>query len=161
VPRFEHSERFSADLSRLFDFFRRPANLLAVSPPDLQLRLLSAPDLLQLGARVVVQLRRWGLTRRVVTEVISLEEGALFVEVQREGLFPSWSRTQRFEALADGGTRLTEQIDYEPPTGLLGKMLTATLIERELKRAFDYRATKLAELLASGAASAPRETSSR
>jgi ligand-binding SRPBCC domain-containing protein len=155
VLRFEHSDSFSADLSRVFDFFRRPANLLVVSPPDLQLRLLSAPDVLQRGARVIVQLRRWGLTRRVVTEVVSLEERALVVEVRREGLFSSWSRTQRFEALGDGGTRLTEQVDYELPTGLLGKMLTTTLIERELRQAFAYRATKLAEWWGEGSPQRP------
>jgi ligand-binding SRPBCC domain-containing protein len=151
VPRLDHSECFAAEVSRVFDFFRQPANRIAVSPPDLQLRLLSAPEVLQLGARIVVQMRRWGLTRRVVTEVVSLEEGTLLAEEQREGPFLSWSHLQQFEALAVGKTRLTEQIDYEPPTGLLRKMLTATLIERELKRAFAYRATKLAELLASGA----------
>jgi ligand-binding SRPBCC domain-containing protein len=127
-----------------------------VTPPDLQLRLLSAPDVLQPGSQVVVQVRRWGITRRVVTEVVSLEDGALLVEEQREGPFRLWDHTRRFEALAGGGTRLTEQIDYEPPTGLLGNMLTAALVERELMRAFDYRATRLPELLASEVRSAPR-----
>jgi ligand-binding SRPBCC domain-containing protein len=134
-------------MNRVFDFFRRPACLLEVSLPDLHLRLLDAPELLERGSRLTVQVRRWGMTQRVITEVIVFEEGRLFVEEQREGPFRTWTHERRFEALADGGTRLTEQIDYDPPAGLLGMMLTAAVVERELNRAYAYRAEKLAELL--------------
>jgi ligand-binding SRPBCC domain-containing protein len=95
-----------------------------------------------------VQARRWGLSRRLTSEVTTLEPDALIVEEQRVGPFRAWKHTQRFEALPDGGTRLRDAIDYEPPGGLLGLTLTAPAVERELAGAFAHRNGKLVELLA-------------
>ncbi len=70
-----------------------------------------------------------------------------FVDEQREGPFKKWMHTHRFEALADGGTRVTDRIDFETPGGLLGFVVTAAAVERELKWIFEYRRQKLVQLL--------------
>lgn len=146
MPRFERVEDLSAPLSRVFDFFSRPANLLTISPPELHFQLLSAPDQLQLGARVAVQGRRWGLSQRFVNEVTVWEPQSRFVDEQREGPFRKWIHTHRFEALPDGGTRVTDTIDYETPGGLLGFVVTVKAVERDLRWIFEYRRQKLAAL---------------
>jgi hypothetical protein len=46
-----------------------------------------------------------------------------------------------------GGTRVTDDIDFEPPRGLFGLMANARFIERELGMVFRFRAQKLKELL--------------
>ena len=106
-----------------------------------------APDELQLGSRLTVRGRRWGVTQRMVSEITAFEEGALIVEEQRQGPFRAWRHTQRFAPSADGGVRITDGIDYEPPGGVLGRLATAEAIRRELERAFAYRRERLAELL--------------
>jgi ligand-binding SRPBCC domain-containing protein len=130
----------------VFGFFLRPANLLALAPPELRLELVEGPDLLELGARLTWKGRRWGIAYRLVTEVVALEPDGLIAEEQRQGPFRRWVVSRRFEATADG-TRLTEQIDFEPPGGLLGLTITAQAIEQELEAAFTHRARKLPELL--------------
>jgi ligand-binding SRPBCC domain-containing protein len=148
MPRFETEQRFSVPVGRVFGLLLRPATRVALAPPELQLRLVEAPEVLAAGARVVVQARRWGLSRRLASEVTALEPEALIVEEQRDGPFRAWKHTQRFEALADGGTRLRDAIDYEPPGGMLGLTLTAGAVEHELAGAFAHRNRKLAEMLA-------------
>jgi ligand-binding SRPBCC domain-containing protein len=52
----------------------------------------------------------------------------------------------RFEAVPSG-TRVTDHINYEPPGGVLGLVMTAPMLERELAWIFGYRTEKLKELL--------------
>jgi ligand-binding SRPBCC domain-containing protein len=149
MPRFEASQCFARPVAEVFDFFRRPANLVKVSPPELHLRLVEGPEVLERGSRIVFQGRRWGLSQRVVSEVTAFELNAQIIDAQREGPFRQWVHTHRFETVPEG-TRVIDQIDYEPPSGILGLVVTAAFIERDLRWIFDYRRKKLEELLGSG-----------
>jgi ligand-binding SRPBCC domain-containing protein len=147
MPRFVATIDLSAPVAQVFDFFRRPANMLRVSPPYLHLQLEDAPDDLQLGARLTLVSRRWGMRYWSVTEVTALEPGVSFVEEQKEGAFRKWVFTHRFEAIPDGGTRVTAEIDYETPGGMLGLLMTPAAVERELTEFFRYRNEQLAAIL--------------
>ena len=148
MPTFETSECYLAAPARAFALFRRPAERVRLAPPELHLRLEEGPDELQLGSRLTVRGRRWGVTQRMVSEITAFEDGALIVEEQRQGPFRSWRHTQRFEPSPDGGVRITDAIEYEPPGGVLGRLATAEAIRRELERAFAYRRERLTGLLA-------------
>ncbi len=69
------------------------------------------------------------------------------MEEQRQGPFRSWRHVQRFAPSPDGGVRITDAIEYEPPGGVLGRLATAEAIRRELEGAFAYRRERLTELL--------------
>jgi ligand-binding SRPBCC domain-containing protein len=147
MPRFVAAVDVAAPLARVFDFFRNPANLVGVAPPALQLQLEDAPQEIRFGSRITLASRRWGLRYRSVTEVIAFEPPVAFVDEQKEGAFRQWVHTHRFEDLAGDGTRVVDQIDYEPPGGLLGLVLTPATVESELAAFFRYRNAKLAELV--------------
>jgi ligand-binding SRPBCC domain-containing protein len=145
MPRFQAAVHIPRPAAEVFEFLRRPANLPGLAPPDLHLRVEDAPQWLELGSRLTMLTRRWGLPQRSVHEITALEPNVLLVEEQRDGLFRTWVHTQRFEEVP-GGTKVTHEIDYEPPGGLVGLMATPALIESELRRLFDYREQKLREL---------------
>ena len=63
-----------------------------------------------------------------------------------KGPFRKWDHTHGFAAM-DGGTRVTDRIDYEPPGGLLGLVATAGLVKRDLEKIFAYRSQKLEEMM--------------
>jgi ligand-binding SRPBCC domain-containing protein len=146
MPRFATAMTFARPIAEVFDFFRRPANLVQANPPDLNLRLLEAPELLQQGSRVVLQARRLGVAQRLESEVVALEPDALIVDALRQGPFRKWVQTHRFDEVPEG-TRVQIEIDYEPPGGMLGLVVTAAAIERELQSVFAYRAARLHEWL--------------
>jgi len=146
MPIFEAAMCFARPVAEVFAFFIRPANLLRVSPPELHMRLVEGPEQLQLGSRLTIAGRRWGLPQRMVSEVTVFEPNVRFVDEQREGPFRHWVHRHHFEAVADG-TRVTDRIDYEPPGGALGLLITARFVERDLRWLFDYREQKLHELL--------------
>lgn len=150
MPYVEASTLLSPSTAEVFDFLSRPANLIAVTPPEFNLRLVEAPERLFLGARVVLQGRRWGFAQRIVSEVTAFEPGRLLVDEQREGPFPKWIHTHLLEAVP-GGTRMTDRIEFEAPGGMLGFLLTPKAITTELQEMFAYREQKFKELLGGNA----------
>jgi ligand-binding SRPBCC domain-containing protein len=149
MPQVESSVCVARPPSEVFAFFLRPTNLLALAPPEIHLELLEGPDLLQAGARLTWKTRRLGISQRIVTEITALEPDRLLVEEQREGPLRKFIRTLRFEEVPEG-TRLTETIEFEPPGGLLGFVITAGMIEQDLRAAAAHRDRKLPELLGAG-----------
>src|SRR4051812_45023860 len=101
MPHFERSACLTAPPPVVFAFFLRPANLLAVTPPELNLKLLDGPETLSRGARLTWKGRRWGISRQVVVEVTALEADRLLIEEQCEGPLRKWQRTLRFEPRAE------------------------------------------------------------
>ena len=148
MPRFEQSECYATTPAKAFALFRQTAERLQFAPPDLHLQLVEGPAELRLGSRLTVKGRRWGVTQRMESEITAFEEDALIVEEQRQGPFRSWKHTQRFEPTAEGGVRITDAIEYEPPGGMLGRLATVEVIQRELERGMAHRRERLAEILA-------------
>ena len=146
MPVFESSQDVSRPVAEVFAFFRDPAHLVRISPPELHMRLVEGPPLIELGSRVVLKGRRWGIPQNIVSEITAFDTPVTFTDTQVEGPFRKWVHTHRFEAVA-GGTRVSDRVEYEPPGGLLGLVARPSLIERDLKWIFEYRTRKLAELL--------------
>lgn len=155
MPQFQSTQTFPRPLAEVFAFFQRLANLELITPPELNLRVEEGPDLLQLGSRLRLRARRWGVPQVILSEIVAFEPNVSFTDRQIEGPFRQWSHTHRFEEVPEG-TRVTDVIEYEPPGGLLGLVVSAGMIDRDLTWIFDYRRRKLAELLGSppGAAGA-------
>jgi ligand-binding SRPBCC domain-containing protein len=148
MPRFIVSAELPVPVARAFDFCSKPANLLSVTPPGLQLAIQNAPEKLALGTQLTLVSRRWGLRYRSVVEVVVFDPNRCFVEQQREGAFGNWRHAHRFEERPNGTSQLIDEIEYEPPGGMLGLMVTPTVVERELGDYFRYRNEKLAAILA-------------
>lgn len=155
MPVFESTQVFPVPLEEAFRFFRDPANLVRVSPPKLHMQLVEAPHQLELGSRIVLKGRRWGIPQRVVSEVTAFLPLASFTDEQREGPFRKWVHTHRFEHVSEG-TRVTDTIEYEPPGGLLGLIVPARMIESDLRWIFAFRQRKLAEVLGTVPGHEPR-----
>jgi ligand-binding SRPBCC domain-containing protein len=149
MPEFTDSMIVPAAAAAVLAFLRDPRNALRLAPPELRLEITSAPPLLEVGARVEFKGCRWGITHRSVLEIIALEEGKLLREVQRAGPFRAWERVQRFESLGETETRLVDEVTFEPPGGMLGLVVNAAFVRRELASLFEYRQQRLHELFRS------------
>lgn len=132
-------------LPDLFTYLTRPKNLVQLAPPDLHLELLTAPDLLVLGSRLVWKGRRWGVSQQMTHEVASFERDKLIIVEQKQGPFKCWVHANHFEA-TEAGTKIREKIEYDPPGGLLGYVITADAIRKDLDKLMAYREKKLKEI---------------
>lgn len=146
MPVFESVQSFPKSAPEVFDFLCQTANLARVSPPELHMKITEGPARIALGSRIVVQGRRWGIPQRMVSEITAYEPNVSFADTQCQGPFKRWVHTHLLEEI-DGGTRVTDRIEYEPPGGLLGLVMSQTMIEHELRWIFEHRRKALAELL--------------
>lgn len=147
MPQFSIAIEVPRPVHTVFDYLARPANLVQLAPAEMRLELVQAPDRLQLGSVMHWKARRMGISQALVNEVTAFDEVVLIAEEQRQGPFKRWAFVHRFD-VTDLGTRITEELTYEPPGGLLGMFVTAEVIERELETLFAYRAQQLREILA-------------
>lgn len=132
-------------LPDLFAFLTKPKNLVQLAPPDLNLELLTAPDVLMLGSRLVWKGRRWGVSQQMTHEVAKFEHEKLIVVEQKQGPLARWIHTNHFHAL-DAGTKIVEHIEFDPPRGMLGYIITADGIRKDLEKLLAYREKKLKEI---------------
>jgi ligand-binding SRPBCC domain-containing protein len=143
---FESTIQLRCSAEALFDFLARPTNLPRVSPPDWQLQLLEGPEICQLGSRLVIRARRSGIPQRIVSEITVFEPHSLLTDEMREGPFRKLVHSRMLRANGDS-VSLTDRIEFEPPGGLLGFVLTAQRIEKDLAALHEYRIKRIQELL--------------
>ena len=145
MPHYTTTLDIPRPLAEMFAYFSTPRNLVQFTPPDLNLQLLTAPDTLALGARLIWQARRWGVTQKVIQEVSNYDIEKLVVVEQMQGPLSRWIQTHAFEVSATG-TRIIEKIDFDPPTGLLGRLISANAILADLEKIAVFRHVKLKQL---------------
>ena len=135
-----------APRDRVFAFFSDPANLEALTPSWLAFEVLTpAPLPRGEGAVFDYRIRLRGLPIRWRTLIESFVPGERFVDRQIAGPYALWHHTHRFEDLPDGGTRMTDQVRYRLGWGLLGRVIAALWVRRDVERIFAYRRKVLAE----------------
>ncbi|MBQ18148.1 MAG: hypothetical protein CMJ65_13605 [Planctomycetaceae bacterium] len=130
----------------LFDFLVHPANLPKIMPTETPLEVIEAPERLEAGSLLTVDLDGFGPTQRLTYEVTSFDPPHSFSETMVKGPLGAW---QHHRTITDGGgmVELVEKITFEPPTGLAGLLLTESRIEASLKSSFGHRHRRLRELL--------------
>ena len=140
-----HSEQWlDRPLEEVFAFFSDARNLEAITPRQLNFRILTpGPIRLEAGARIDYQLTLYGVPVKWATLIERWEPPHEFVDVQLRGPFKIWRHTHRF--LAEGkGTRMIDDVAYELPLGPLGRMVEALWARREVARIFGYRTEVIA-----------------
>jgi uncharacterized protein len=146
MPVFETTTELRCPPRRVYEFLRDPANAIRVTPPWLHGVLIDGPPRLEVGSRIRFSIRRFGVRRALTSEVRELVPDRLMRDDQVEGPFRKWAHTHELEP-TPAGTRMTDRIEFEPPRGLLGWVVTERFIRRDLARTFAYRAGRFRELL--------------
>lgn len=124
---------------RVFAFHELPDALKRLTPPWERARVLSAAPNLQVDTEVVLETRILRLfTVRWVAKHTAYEPPHLFEDVQVEGPFRSW-RHRHIIAGHTLGAVLRDEIKYEPPFGLIGRLAAPLVVIPRLERLFNYR----------------------
>ena len=119
---------------------------------------LDIEDLIQAaaasGTKIVLVTHDIGQARRIADEIVFLYRGRIeafeppshFVDVQLRGPYRLWRHRHEFED-HDGGTRMRDVVEYELRGGPLGRVAHALFARQALRRIFDFRAARIAELV--------------
>jgi ligand-binding SRPBCC domain-containing protein len=137
MRRFQHSFVVHADIARVWDFYTDIKHLEVISPPELQIRVVR-----ETHKKLVEGAEVW-LEGKLVThskwhsKITSLKPYQ-YVDEMLSGRFRVWKHVHGFEREGDGDTVVIDEIDFELPYGLLGRLFEG-YVNRKLERTFAYR----------------------
>jgi ligand-binding SRPBCC domain-containing protein len=134
--------------AEVFAFFAHAQNLEQITPSFLRFRILTpGPISMRPGALIDYRLQLFGVPVWWRTRIEVFEPPVRFVDVQLGGPYRRWRHTHKFED-TPGGTVVHDRVEYELPLGPLGALARALFVRPALKRIFDHRRKRIAELLA-------------
>lgn len=147
IFRLYRRQEIAAPVEQVWEFFSTPRNLNALTPPDLNFRIISdVPDAMYRGQLIEYQVQFIkGIWVRWLTEIRHIEEKRYFVDEQRFGPYRLWYHEHIFSENA-GRVVMEDRVTYIVGFGPVGAALNALWIERKLNQIFDYRARKVDEL---------------
>lgn len=145
--RILHTEQWlPAPLERVFAFYSDAVQLELITPAWLHFHVLTPqPFQIKQGSLIDYRLRLHRIPVRWQSEISVWEPPVRFVDRQVRGPYRLWNHEHLF-AERDGGTLVVDHIDYRVPGGALVDWL---FVQADLRRIFEFRRRKLAEIFGS------------
>jgi ligand-binding SRPBCC domain-containing protein len=84
---------------------------------------------MNLGDDVTWKAWHFGIPFRMTSKITEYERPVRFVDEQTRGPFARWRHEHRFEDF-DGGTLMTDLVDYRSPLGPIGSLVDRIRLER-------------------------------
>lgn len=133
-------------LPEVFAVFEDPRNLARITPPWLHFQMRQ-PGSLQMaqGLRIDYTIRWLGIPLRWRTRIARYEPMEWFVDEQERGPYRLWRHSHRFQERA-GGVLVSDEVEYQLPFGILGRLVHGIVVGRQLLAIFRYRQRSLAAL---------------
>jgi len=147
MPQFEARVTLPCSQREAFDFLLRPADVALISPPQLGLHFVDAPEVVSQGDKLKFRVQGFGQIREGEHEITRVVEHSQVTERQLVGLFKLWVHEHLFETNSHGEAVIIDQIDFEAPGGILGLLVTKDRVLDQLEEAFDHRHARLQKLL--------------
>jgi ligand-binding SRPBCC domain-containing protein len=137
--RFIKESRVAASPATVFAFHESRGALQRLTPPWERVEVVEGGESIRPGSRVVVRTWLGPVPMRWIAEHTEYDPPHGFADRQVSGPFASWYHRHRFLPDGSGGTLLRDEVDYEPPLGVLGRRLGGGFLESKLQQLFDFR----------------------
>jgi uncharacterized protein YbjT (DUF2867 family)/ligand-binding SRPBCC domain-containing protein len=126
-------------LADVFAFFAKPDNLARLTPPGMRFEFLTDDRAMRDGLEIDYRLRPLlGIPVGWRTRIDAYDPPNGFRDVQVRGPYRRWVHRHEFRAV-DGGTLITDRVQYELPLGPLGDLVHRLVVRGELERIFRFR----------------------
>jgi ligand-binding SRPBCC domain-containing protein len=126
-----------------------PDNLARITPPEMMLRAEGG----NVGTAIYEGMRLHFMVYpfmmipvRWTTEIMKVSKPFCFEDWQLSGPYESWHHRHLFREI-EGGTLMTDIVEYSLPFDLLGEVVEALIVGRRLDEVFGYRRRRVEELL--------------
>lgn len=142
-------QKIPIPVEEAWNFFSQPANLQTITPESFQFKILSNVNGrgIHEGQTIDYTVRPlFNIKLHWTTLITKVEENVNFIDEQKRGPYRYWQHQHFFKPI-DGGTEMTDIVDYEIPGWIAGDLVNTLLIKNQLKKLFDYRSTKIATLM--------------
>ena len=148
MPVYETSVVLDCPQQRAYEFLLRPENIAKISPPELGLAFTKAPEILDLGSEFEFKVQAYGHVLTMVHKITELVPLRQITETQVKGFFGQWIHTHSFHTNDQGQVSVADRIEFKPPGGMLGLLVSANKILDQLDEGYHYRHQQMQKLLA-------------
>lgn len=132
------------DLETCWDFFSNPSNLKLITPEYMGFDVKTeTPNKMYEGLIISYSVRPLlNIPMEWVTEITHVKDKSFFVDEQRVGPYKLWHHEHHFKEI-DEGVEMIDIVSYEPPFGILGKIVHPFIIKPKLEEIFAFRFKKV------------------
>lgn len=154
MANFKQTFRVNAPLSLVWKMHDDPSALKELTPPPMQVKILSMDAPLRQGSELKFRLGigPFGVVwHAIYDEFTPYQAGAAqarFVDRSLSSPFSAWRHVHTFDALPDGSATVTDDATFELLSGPLGKILTALVAYPAIAFLFFFRRMKTHQMLA-------------
>lgn len=137
-----------ADIATLWDFFKDPNNLTAITPSYMNfiIRTIDTSDDIYAGQMISYRVAPIAsIPLFWMTEITAVVKHQYFIDEQRRGPYKMWHHQHHF-SITKQGVEMTDIVHYELPLGILGQLVHKLFVKKQLDQIFDYRFEKIAAL---------------
>jgi ligand-binding SRPBCC domain-containing protein len=137
--RFVKESLIAASAARVFAFHERKDAFALLQPPWQKAEVVRPPTSLSVGTRVIVRTKVGPFYQTIEAEHVAYEPGHMFADRMVKGPFKRWYHRHSVLPKGEHASLLRDEVDYELPLGLLGRIVGGAFAHRELTRLFAYR----------------------
>lgn len=124
---------------KVFAFHELPDAIERLIPPWENAKIVQKADIRQIGSQAIIEQKIFGVfPSRWIAEHTKYEFPRMFEDVQISGPFKSWRHRHIVEPHAAGAV-LKDEIEFEPPFWIFGKLAAPLVVLPKLEKMFAYR----------------------
>lgn len=142
----EFSTEIGVDTQTLFAFHVDTNNLPKITPPWIDVEVLSLELPLHKGSIIELDIRRFGITQRWKMMIAELIDPTLVCDKAVKSPFASFIHHHRFEAIEKSKSVMKDEIMFTLPLYPLS-LIAVPFIKKDMKKMFDYRHQQTKRLL--------------
>lgn len=136
---FRQETPLRVSAAEAFAWHERPGAFERLAPPWEDLEVLEKSGGIANGGRLVFRVRMGPIWQKWVAEHDGYERGKMFRDRQASGPFAYWQHTHRFEDRPEGGSVLTDEVEYRLPLAPFSDVAPKCLVEDKISAMFRYR----------------------
>jgi ligand-binding SRPBCC domain-containing protein len=141
-------QKIPISIDKAWDFFSNPANLQIITPSSMGFRVISKHHSDKMYAGQIIEYKVKPLLNIPIywmTEITQVADKKYFIDEQRFGPYALWHHQHHFKEI-NSGVEMTDIIHYKNPFWLLGDIVNALFVKKQLNGIFEYRFKKVEEL---------------
>jgi len=138
----EKSMFFPSPLEEVFAYHATIENIPRLMPDYLRIKILKAPsEILELGDKIHLRVILYALRINWEATITECDKNVRFTDVLTKGPFALWKHQHLFED-KNGGTLMTDRIEYKLCSGIFGLLTSNFFVRTELEDIFSSRHQK-------------------
>ncbi|MEP3480112.1 MAG: hypothetical protein ABJZ55_12750 [Fuerstiella sp.] len=149
MPEVVCSTDLNCSVATLREYLGKSINLKEITDPEMNLKIVSADDVIQEGSEIEFQVSTYGIKQTMKHRYTEVTD-TLIQSEQLEGPTRSWVHQVIMESTGDNTCKLTDQIEFEPPGGMMGFVMTEAKIRESITEGMECRYESLGEILGAG-----------